>query len=47
MAVDVAEGQTLWAGAATLVPGTVSNQQMCGQAKQVAEFAVATLQSQG
>lgn len=43
-AVDVAEGQTMWVFTGTLMPGAVSNQQMCDQAKRAAEFAVTTLQ---
>lgn len=46
VAVDVAEGQTLWVLSGPLVPGEVPNQQMCEHAKQAAEFAVATLRAQ-
>lgn len=43
VAVDVAEGQTLWVLANSRIPGSVPNQRMCDHAKRTAEFAVTTL----
>ncbi|WP_346073890.1 DUF3558 domain-containing protein [Saccharopolyspora thermophila] len=44
--VDAAEGQTLYVDMALDAPGTMNNQQMCEKAKQAADAAVTTLQSQ-
>ena len=46
VAVDVADGQTLWVLSGPLVPGAVPDQQMCDHARRAAEFAVGTLQAQ-
>ncbi|GAA0534624.1 hypothetical protein GCM10011581_08350 [Saccharopolyspora subtropica] len=44
--VDAAEGQTLYVDLALNSPGGMDNQQMCEKAKQAADAAVTTLQSQ-
>ena len=45
--VDVAQGPTLDVFFSPTLTGTMSNQQICDKAKQAAEAAVTTLQSQG